>query len=117
MAEGFARTYGSDVLEPASAGLAPAVGVAEPTRKVMLEKNIDISEQFPKGLDEVDLPRFDLVVNMSGYPLAGPLSATLREWSVRDPIGEKEQVYRQVADQIEGLVMQLILELRRGPKV
>jgi len=36
----------------------------------------------------------------------------LIEWSVRDPIGESDSVYRAVAVQIEGLVMRLILELR-----
>ena len=38
------------------------------------------------------------------------------EWQVRDPIGQKEEVYREVARQIEGLVMRLILELRAPPR-
>ena len=51
MAAGFARTYGSDVLTIESAGLAPALMVSSLTRKVMLEKNIDIGDAFPKGLE------------------------------------------------------------------
>ena len=48
MAEGFARTYGSDVMIPASAGLAPASGVASATIRAMDEKNIDLRDHFFK---------------------------------------------------------------------
>ena len=51
MAAGFARTYGVDVLTVQSAGLAPAMTVSSLTHKVMLEKNIDIGQEFPKGLE------------------------------------------------------------------
>jgi arsenate reductase len=113
MAEGFARRYGSDVLEPASAGLAPASIIQPLTRKVMEEKNIRLDGQYPKDLSAVDLGKFDLVVNMSGMPLPGRVPAEVRVWNVEDPIGREEEVYLAVRDQIEMLVMQLILELRR----
>ena len=113
MAEGFARTYGSDVIEAQSAGLAPAPLVAPVTREVMAEKNIDLGEQFPKGLIEMDLAGFDLIVNISGYPLPVPTRAPVREWAVPDPIGSKKQVHERVGQQLENLVMQLILDLRR----
>jgi len=38
MAEGFARTYGSDVIEALSAGLAPAISVSPATIETMKEK-------------------------------------------------------------------------------
>ena len=113
MAEAFARAYGSDVLIPASAGLAPAGIVAPLTLQVLAEKNITAGAQFPKGLDLVSQAPFDLAVNMSGYPTPLP-AARVMEWSVRDPIGEKLEVYRSVANEIEGLVMKLILDLRSG---
>ena len=50
MAEGFARTYGDDVLIAASAGVAPAVKIPSDTIRAMEEKNIDIRDQFPKAL-------------------------------------------------------------------
>ncbi len=112
MAEGFARAYGADVIQPLSAGLAPAISVAPLTRTVMLEKNIDIGEAFPKGVDAVIRNGVDLIVNMSGHKLPAKTGAPVEDWTVRDPIGESEEVYREVRDQIEQRVMRLILGMR-----
>lgn len=116
MAEGFARKYGSDVLEPASAGLAPALIVQPLTKKVMSERNINIDDQHPKDLGMLELKTFDLIVNMSGSKLPSRIPIEMREWLVEDPIGQSEEVYLKVRDQIENAVMRLILEFRRqGP--
>jgi arsenate reductase len=114
MAEGFARTYGKDVMTPESAGLAPATAVPAETRQTMAEKNIDISAQWPKPINIFPPGRFDVVVNMSGYPITGFPQA--KEWKVADPIGGTAQQYRAARDQIEQLVMKLILDLRRNKK-
>jgi len=114
MAEAFARAYGSDIFIVRSAGLAPAGMVPPLTRQVLNEKNIPTEGQFPKGISVVAGEQFDIVVNLSGEPLPAGLAADAIEWTVRDPIGENESVYRAVAAQIEGLVMRLILELRGG---
>jgi len=116
MAEGFARTYGSDVLVAASAGLAPAAIVAGDTIRVMADKNIDLSNHFPKSLAELGEQPFDLVVNMSGFHLPRAITSPARDWDVADPIGEDFETYCQICDQIERLVMGLILELRRQRK-
>jgi len=112
MAAGFARTYGSDVLVVQSAGLAPAMTVSSLTHQVMLEKNIDIGDEFPKSLDIASLPDTDLIVNISGHPLPVKTETLVESWAVRDPIGESEEVYREVRDQIEQRVMRLILKVR-----
>jgi arsenate reductase (thioredoxin) len=111
MAEGFARTYGSDVLVALSAGLAPAMAVAPLTHKVMLEKNIDIGNIFPKDLDSM-LGNSDLIINMSGFDLPVKTAIPVERWEIRDPIGESVEIYREVRDQIEQRVMQLILAMR-----
>lgn len=113
MAEGFARTYGSDVVQPASAGLSPASIVQPLTKKVMEAKNINIDAQSPKSLNSVAVRSFDLIVNMSGSRLPAGVSAPVREWPIQDPIGCSEEVYAAVRDEIEMRVMMLILELRR----
>jgi arsenate reductase (thioredoxin) len=116
MAEGFARKYGSDVLEPSSAGFAPANIVQPLTKKVMEAKNINIDGQFPKDLDQVGVAQFDLIVNMSGSKLPDRISVEVREWNVQDPIGQSEDTYVQVRDQLENQVMRLILDLRRDAR-
>jgi arsenate reductase len=112
MAAGFARTYGSDVLMVRSAGLAPAMTVSSLTHKVMIERNIDIGQEFPKSLEMASSGDADLIINMSGHPLPGKTEARVETWVVRDPIGESEEVYREVRDQIEQRVMRLILKMR-----
>ena len=111
MAEGFARAYGSDVLEAQSAGLGPALAIAPLTHLVMLEKNIDLGECYPKEMIHVEGP-FDLIVNMSGQALAVTPGVEVEQWDVRDPIGESEEVFRQVRDEVERRVKQLVERIR-----
>jgi arsenate reductase (thioredoxin) len=113
MAEGFARSYGSDVLEAFSAGLAPAYSIPAITQDVMREKGIDLAAQYPKPFRPQLIDQCEIAINLSGEPIA--ISPKVREWKVADPIGEKDDFHRQTRDQIEKLVMDLILELRRAP--
>jgi len=114
MAEGFARTYGKDVMEPHSAGFFPANTVSPLTIKTMAEKNIGMDLAFPKPLEAAFASGpFDAIVNMADEKLPAGVTAPRTEvWKVRDPIGESEEVFRAVANQIEQLVMRLILQLR-----
>jgi protein-tyrosine-phosphatase len=113
MAEGFARAYGSDCLQAASAGLSPASIIQPLTKKVMRVKNISLDGQVPRDVLLVDLERVDLIVNLSGGALPFPAPCPVVEWKVRDPIGASESVYEQVRDDLEARVMRLVLELRR----
>jgi protein-tyrosine-phosphatase len=112
MAEGFARRYGADVIDVASAGLAPAPIVQPLTKKVMEAKNINIDDQFPKSLLDLPVGEFDLIVNMSGSKLPPYVHADVQDWKVEDPIGKSEETYVAVREQLESQVMRLILELR-----
>ena len=118
MAEGFARAYGSDVIIPASAGLAPAMSVARDTRAVMAEKDIDLRAHFPKSIRNLGRARFDLVVNMSGseIPAEQIPGAKVIEWDVDDPVFMKHEDHCKVRDTIETLVMKLILDMRQAPQ-
>lgn len=111
MAEAFARTHGADVLEAQSAGLAPAIAVAPLTHLVMLEKDIDLGDFYPKEMGLLQ-DGADLIVNMSGYRLQLKHPVQVEEWDVPDPIGEPEGVFREVRDEIERRVLQLIETLR-----
>ncbi len=111
MAEGFANAYGGDVLTAESAGVCPCDLLSPVTRRLMLEKNIDLGGRTPKAFPEKD--DFDLVINMSGRKLPRRIAAEVREWNVPDPIFLSEDDHRAVRDQIEVLVQNLIDELRR----
>lgn len=113
MAEGFARRYGSDVMEPSSAGFSPATIVQPLTKKVMEAKNINLDAHYPKSLDAIQVSSFDLIVNMSGTKLPTRLAVQVLDWKVEDPIGRDEETYVSVREQIEMAVMRLILELRK----
>ncbi len=116
MAEGFARRYGADVMKVLSAGLAPASIVQPLTKKVMQDKNINIDDQFPKNLGEIDVTQLDLIVNISGSKLSTQVSIEVRDWTIEDPIAKSEPVYVEVRDQIEQQVMQLVLDFRKTAK-
>ena len=111
MAEAFARRYGSDAIEAASAGLAPCGIVSPVTKEVMREKNIELDGCRSKGLAETGAD-FDLIVNLSGMALPA-LGAPVRVWKVEDPVALGVERHRQIRDQIEDLVERLILEFRK----
>jgi arsenate reductase len=120
MAEAFARAYGSDVIIPASAGLAPTNSIAPETMEAMEEKNLDLRDQFPKSLQHMSRVQFDLVVNMSGMGLPSGMNTRIVDWDIPDPVLMPYDEHCEIRDLIERKVMQLILELRRdqpGPRL
>ena len=120
MAEAFARALGGDVVIPASAGLAPAFGIAADTIRAMEEKDILLRDHFPKSVQNLARIKFDLVVNMSQRPLPQVLPddtpVRVVEWEIPDPIGMTYQEHCQVRDEIERKVLELIEELRQQPR-
>src|SRR5581483_4887514 len=100
-------------LIPASAGIAPAPGIAPDTLAAMDEKGIDLRDHFPKSIRHLGRVEFHLVINMSGETLPPNITCPVREWEVEDPIRLSYEEHCAVHDRIERLVMELILELRR----
>jgi len=112
MAEGFAHEYGADIVAAASAGLAPAGIIVDETIRAMAEKSVDITGQYSKAFRLDEANECDLVVNMSGVGLPDGIEPPVVEWQVPDPIGQSEEVYAQVRDQVESLVTDLIWQIR-----
>lgn len=117
MAEAMARKYGSDVLVASSAGLSPALNNHALTRAVLEEVNIDLGDHVPRRFTDVDLTKYDLIVNMSGSRLTNTGGLPVENWDVKDPYGKKEPEFRAARADIEMRVMQLILRLRTGKLV
>lgn len=115
MAEGLARFYGREDVVVSSAGMMPLSTVPVLTRRVMLEKNIPIDNQYPKGIELFRNQAFDRIINMSGMVMPSGMVGPVEEWVVADPYGRSEGVYRQVRDHLEPRVMKLLLEFRNRP--
>lgn len=113
IAEALARHSAADVLEASSAGISPLGKVAEPTRRVLLERGVSTDGQFSKSLREVEADAADLIVNMTGMPGTALFpGATVVDWDVDDPYGEDLGTYRQICDDIEERLAQLTASLR-----
>ena len=78
----------------------------------MKEKGIDISLQKPELLDPSTLKDYDILISM-GCGVACPVVylKDFIDWGLEDPIGQPVEKYRQVRDEIERLVLELIKEL------
>jgi len=113
MAEALARHLASDVIDPQSAGISPLGHISEPTRKVLLERGVNLGGQYSKGLREADPNGAYLIVNMTGIPGQSLFpGADVVDWDVDDPYGEDLATYRRACDDIEGLVKDLAAKLR-----
>lgn len=116
MAEALARHLARDVIEPSSAGISPFGRIVDATRRVLLERGVSLDGQYSKGLREADPESAELIVNMSGIPVAdlfaGVCEAPVADWDVEDPYGDSLEVYRRIRDEIEERVTTLAAQLR-----
>jgi arsenate reductase len=112
MAEGFARAYGNDVLEPTSAGIRPASRISRRASMVMEEKGISLAGGFsPKNISSFDLDQFDVIVNLSEYSLPDTSAMVLKR-ALRDPMEGDEDAFRDVREDVEQLVRFLVEHFR-----
>jgi arsenate reductase len=117
MAEGFARFYGSSLLEPYSAGTHPAERVDPGAIAAMKEKGIDISGQYPKFLKDIPAEP-DILITM-GCGVACPFvpSYYREDWNLEDPVGGPPEKFREVRDLIEQEIIKLIGKLKNVKNV
>ena len=120
MAEGFARQMAPQDWRIASAGVEQH-GLNPLAVKVMAERGVDISQHQSKLIDNDYLQHSDMVVTLCGdardkCPMTPP-TVVKRHWPLPDPAqatGTDEEVlavFRQVRDDIEGRVKELVQTL------
>lgn len=114
MAEGFAKEYAGDILEVYSAGTDPSEAVKENAVKAMQELNIDISDQYPKYLE--DIPQeLDVLITMGCGVECPYLPCKFREdWGLDDPAGKPMHVFRETREIIDNKVKALIKMIKNG---
>ncbi len=120
MAEGFARYYGSEVMEVFSAGISPS-GINQRAAEVMKEEGIDISGHSSDPVDMELVNNADLLVTLCGNARescpAVPASVKKIHWDLEDPTaasGSEEEImekFRETRDKIKTLVKSLVDEL------
>ena len=105
MAEGLARARFGDRAVVESAGSA-ASGVNPNAVAVLAELGIDISRQYSKSVDTIDLARVDLVVTLCDEEVCPvvPGKVVRLHWPLPDPVrapaAEVQRRFREVRDEL-----------------
>jgi len=110
MAEGFARTLARGRVQAYSAGSRPSGRVDARAIRFMAEKDIDLTSQRSKGLEDLpDGVTWDYVVTMGCGDACPHLPARHRlDWDLPDPKDLDDAGFRAVRDRIERLIEDLI---------
>jgi arsenate reductase (thioredoxin) len=113
IAEAFANNYGKDRITASSAGNKPADKINPIVVQVMKEKGIDISANTPKLLTFKMAQEADLIITMGCNDQGicpGPFFIPTIEWKLEDPKGKPIEKVREIRNQIERQVQDLIKE-------
>lgn len=113
MAEALARHLLKGKVPVASAGLEPLGHVAPFTLEVLEEIGVDTRGLYSKGIEEVNLEDYGLLVNLSSYAVDFRLPRTwqgrILTRPVSDPYGGNLQDYRRTREEIRRLLTEEIL--------
>ncbi|MDG7008558.1 MAG: arsenate reductase ArsC [Nitrososphaerota archaeon] len=117
MAEAFALRRG---LKAASAGTVPAGLVNPMVVAAMAEKAFSIAASKPKMLTTEMIEQADIVVTMGcsveevcPRPMLAKMQRKLIDWSLEDPKGKSLPEVRRIRDEIERLVEDLSLSMKK----
>ena len=113
MAEGFAKHYSKGKVEAISAGTMPSSEINPLAIQVMQEKGVDISRNKPKLITNQMVQEADTIIVMGcsaqGFCPA-PLLGKVTDWNIEDPKGKSLEKVREIRDNIEEKVRELIEE-------
>ena len=112
MAHAFAGKYG---LKSSSAGTVPSAQVNPVVVDAMMEKGLDISNQIPKMLTAEMIEEASLVITMGcsvaeicPKPMLAQMQKKLIDWELDDPKGYPIEKVREIRDEIEKRVLELM---------
>jgi protein-tyrosine-phosphatase len=109
MAEALTRHLCGPRWVAASAGLNPLGWVAPETKTVLAEIGVNTAGLRSKGLEEINLADYRLLVNLSEYSLKKVLPPEyidrLIQRPIPDPFGGSLEEYRQSLDAIKQMVL------------
>ena len=116
MAEGFFRKHAPEGFEPISAGTKHISQINPVVVQVMDEVGVDIKQQKPKDITEDMMRNSTKIVNMgcmdkSFCPTL--FIPNLIDWGIEDPKGKSIEQVREIRDEIEQRVKQLVTNLSK----
>lgn len=118
MAEALTRHLCGPRWEAASAGLHPLGWVARETKAVLAEIGVNPEGLRSKGLAEINLQDYHLLVNLSEHSLKRVIppeySDRLIQRPVPDPFGGSLEEYRQSLDAIKEIILRELCQ-NQGP--
>jgi protein-tyrosine-phosphatase len=109
LAEALTRHLCGKRWDAASAGLNPLGWVANETKEALRESGVDSDGLRSKGLDEINLADYCLLVNLSEYSLNRLIPAEYEDRLIQrpmpDPFGGSLQDYRESREAIKQLIL------------
>ncbi len=121
MAEALTRHLCGEAWDAASAGISPLGWVAPETRGVLTEMGADTEGLHSKGLEEINLAGYRLLVNLSGYSLKGviPLEyeGRLIQRPIPDPFGGTLDDYRRSLEAIKQVILRDLCQAEVPPSI
>jgi protein-tyrosine-phosphatase len=114
MAEGFFKKYASNEFKTLSAGTKPVYQLNPIVVEAMKEVGIDISKQKSKELTDEMIRESDNVVNMGCMDKNFCPTIWLPkviEWGLEDPKGQSIEKVREIRNEIEKRVKELVSTL------
>ena len=112
MAAGFMQHKAGECVQVLSAGSAPKESINPIAVQVMAEIGIDISSSQPKILTDSAVEESDVVITMGcGDACKFYPGKRYEDWKLDDPAGQSLEKVRQIRDQIEVRVTQLLSEI------
>lgn len=120
MAEGFFRKYAPDGYKAISAGTKPVSEINPVAIEVMKEVGIDISNQKSKDIAEDMMRNSFKTVNMGCMDKESCPTLFLPnvlDWKLEDPKGKAIEKVREIRDEIELRVKELVANLQTSQQI
>lgn len=120
MAEGFFRKYAPDGYKAISAGTKPVSEINPVAIEVMKEVGIDISNQKSKDIAEDMMRNSFKTVNMGCMDKESCPTLFLPnvlDWKLEDPKGKSIEKVREIRDEIELRVKELVANLQTSQQI
>lgn len=108
IAQAFFERHAPDDLRAESAGQAPADAIWPNVIEAMREVGIDISDRSPKKIDVEMQLHADKAITLNCQDTFPYVVGGVEDWEVDDPAGRPLETVREIRDEIERRVQDLI---------